>query len=495
VSPSIFLALSLLLLLLGLAPTAPAQTSAPAAVEAASALEARIERIAHGLLPFVRVKGAPPHIMTLAERMERYKVPGVSIAVIHDSRIDWARGFGVARVDGAPVTPPTLFQAGSISKPVAAMGALKMVEQGRLSLDADVNRYLTSWRIPENEFTRDKKVTLRALLTHSAGLTVHGFPGYAATETVPTLAQVLNGVKPANTAPIRVDGVPGTTWRYSGGGFTVMQQLMVDVARRPFPDLMRELVLEPLAMGDSTYRQPLPPEFLAHAATPYYQNLRAVPGGPHVYPEMAAAGLWTTASDLARFVHAVQDGLAGTRNPVLSQAMLREMTRRQVENWGLGLGVDGEGDSASFAHNGIDAGFDAFLHGYVRGGNGVVVLCNANGAGALANEIRRAVAREYGWPTFQQEERTTVVVAPEVLRRYAGTYDVGQRKLVVRATQGTLSITSEDLEIELFASTPNRFFGVDQGTWYEFAPAAPGGMELTVTPGRGGAARKGKRIN
>ena len=173
--------------------------------------------------------------------------------------------------------------------------------------------------MPENEFTKDKKVTLRGILSHSAGLTVHGFPGYAVAGPVPTLVEVLDGAKPANTGAIRVNVVPGSLWRYSGGGFTVMQQMIIDATGKPFPEFMRETVLAPLGMTSSTYEQPLPADRQSHAATGHYPDGRPVAGKWHVYPEMAAAGLWTTAPDLARFAIGVQRALASTSNAVLSQ--------------------------------------------------------------------------------------------------------------------------------------------------------------------------------
>ena len=271
-----------------------------------SALEQRIQRIQDGLLPAVLIKGEPVQSSKLADRMAALHVPGVSIAVIHDGAIEWARGFGVMKLGGSPVTPETLFQAASISKPVAALAALRLVQSGKLDLDADVNRYLQSWKVPDNEFTAKNKVTLRELLTHTAGMTVHGFAGYASGAPGPTLLQVLNGEKPANSPAIRVDTTPGTKWAYSGGGYVIVQQMLADVTGRPFPKLMREMVLGPIGMTRSTYEQPLPAARLAEAATPYRQDGTPVPGGPHTYPEMAPAGLWTTPSDLARYAMEVQ---------------------------------------------------------------------------------------------------------------------------------------------------------------------------------------------
>jgi CubicO group peptidase (beta-lactamase class C family) len=290
-----------------------------------SAVELRIRRIQDGLLPPVLVKGETPQKTKLRDRMSALHVPGVSIAVIHDGQIDWARGFGVTKSDGPPVTPNTLFQAASISKPVTAMAVLHLAESGKLDLDADVNQYLKSWKIPASSFMEQSGVTLQKLPSHTAGMTVHGFAGYASDEPVPNLVQVLNGRKPANSASILVDAVPGTKWRYSGGGYVVIQQVMEDVTGAPFAKLMQDVVLRPVGMAQSTYEQPLPQGRLANAAMPYSHDGQGIKGGPHVYPEMAAAGLWTTPSDLARYAIDIQKSLAGEPKHVLSTEMARKM--------------------------------------------------------------------------------------------------------------------------------------------------------------------------
>src|SRR5713226_7121154 len=249
------------------------------------------------LLPPVVLKGEKGY--SLEERMRHYKVEAVSVAVIRDFRVLWTEARGFAdREAKEPATTRTLFQAGSISKPVTASGVLREVEAGKLLLDRDVNEYLKSWKLPENEFTAKQKVTLERILSHSAGLTVHGFPGYAAGGPVPTVPQLLDGVPPANTAAVRVEFEPGTKWQYSGGGYTIAQLVMTDTLQKSFPELMRELVLAPAGMAHSTYEQPLPPERLGLAAVGYRTNGAPLPGKRHTYPEMAAAGLWTTSEDL-----------------------------------------------------------------------------------------------------------------------------------------------------------------------------------------------------
>src|SRR5580704_3264191 len=269
-------------------------------------IEQRIRHIQDAILPAVLTQGQPPATTKLADRMDALHVPGVSIAVIHDGKIEWARGFGVTRLGGPAVTPDTLFQAASISKPVTGMAVMHLVQTGKLDLDADVNRYLKTWKVPENSFTEKTKVTLRELLSHTAGMTVHGFPGYAAGAPLPTLVEILNGEKPANTSAIRVDTVPGTNWRYSGGGFVVTQLLLQDITGQSFPAFMRETVLGPSGMTRSTYEQPLPKNRMGGAAMAYSVDGEAVGGGSHVYLEMAPAGFWTTHSDLALFAIELQ---------------------------------------------------------------------------------------------------------------------------------------------------------------------------------------------
>jgi CubicO group peptidase (beta-lactamase class C family) len=258
--------------------------------------------------------------------------------------------------------------------------------------------------VPENEFTRDQKVTLRRILSHSAGLTVHGFPGYAVDETPPSLVDILDGKKPANTAPIRVDLVPGSTERYSGGGYTIMQLLLTDVTGMPFPPLLRNTVLEKIGMQHSTYQQPLPPDWAKDAASGYRSNGDPVAGKWHVYPEMAAAGLWTTASDLAQFAIEIQKSREGRSNRVLSREMTNQMLTRQIDGAGLGLMLGGTDQAPRFSHGGADDGFQAFLIGTLDSGKGAVVMTNSDNGISLAQEILLSIAAEYGWPDYKPKE-------------------------------------------------------------------------------------------
>lgn len=335
----------------------------------------------------------------IVQRMREQQISGLSLAIVDQGRVVRSQGFGYT--DGSrrvEVTASTLFQAGSISKPVTALAALRLAEAGSLSLDADVNSVLRSWKMPENEFTVSQKVTLRRILSHSAGITVHGFPGYAKGTPVPTLAQVLNGVKPANTAPIRVASVPGSRAQYSGGGYVVLQQMMIDATGKPFPEIMRELVLQPAHMADSTFEQPLPAAMESLAATGHYPGGQRVPGRWHLYPEMSAAGLWTTPSDLALFLIVVQQAFTGEANPVISRRMAEEMLTPQKGVCGLGFFLRGEGSHLRFAHDGRDDGFDASMVACAAGGQGAVVMINANDDTGVCADIVAAIARIYHWP-------------------------------------------------------------------------------------------------
>jgi CubicO group peptidase (beta-lactamase class C family) len=359
--------------------------------------EARIHRVDSPVVEVPMGENQAPLRLDLLQLMKLYNVPGLSIAVIDDYKIVWAKGYGVLETgSSAPVTPKTLFQAGSISKPVAATGALYMVEHGRLSLDEAVNEKLKTWKVPDNEFTKDQKVTLRRLMSHTGGLTVHGFPGYDVKDALPTLVQIFNGEKPANTAPIRVDIVPGTQERYSGGGVTIEQQLMVDVSGKPFPALMRELVLDKIGMTDSSYEQPLPPARAAMTASGTYVDGKVVRGRWHIYPEMAAAGLWTTPTDLSRFAIEIALSKHGKSNRVLSEKMTNEMLTPVLKEAGLGLFVDKD-NPGQFGHDGADEGFQAILTMNGESGKGVAIMANSDSGITVGNILLQSVAREYGW--------------------------------------------------------------------------------------------------
>jgi CubicO group peptidase (beta-lactamase class C family) len=418
ISSAIPIALVLTLLLGGCG--GPAATPTVQA-DLPSSVQERIQRVENGLIAVTADRELElGHPKTLAERMEHYGVPGVSIAVINDYQVEWARGYGVLEAGANDrVTPDSLFNAGSIAKPVSAAAALALVERGLLDLDEDVNNKLVSWHVPENEYTTEEKVTLRRLLSHSSGLT-DGFPmrsssdpefdWWSAAGEAPTVTiqQLLEAQPPADEGrPARVTRVPGAAYQYSNLGYGVVQLLMTDVRHQPFSELMQEAVLGPLGMTSSTFEQPLPEDLRDGATTEHYVNGQPFEGKRHHYPIQASGGLWTTPSDLARFAIEIMRARAGESELLLSQEMASEMLTPQIEadesflgdSYGLGFDLADSGREFRFAHSGGTWGSACLLWVHPETGQGAVIMTNsASGEGAIRIEILLSIAAEYGWP-------------------------------------------------------------------------------------------------
>jgi len=384
-------------------------------------IEDEIFAIENSLLPAILVKGSQPEQFKLEERMDHYKVPGVSIAIVKDGKIHWAKAYGIANTEnGRKVDTNTMFQAGSISKPLAALATLKLVEEKSLDLDVDVNEYLQNWKVPENKFTQDKKVTLRLLLTHSAGITVHGFPGYQQTDTFPSIEEVLNGE--GNTPKIYPDTLPGAIWRYSGGGYTIMETVVEDVSGLPLEEYMYQNIFIPFGMEHSTYEQPLPTSFHDNASAAYDNQGDLIEGLWHNYPEQAAAGLWTTPTDLAIYCIEIQESLAGTSNKVFSKETIEMMLTKHKNNWGLGPGLSWGGDSLRFQHGGKNAGFTNSMIAFAYKGAAVIIMTNADNGGDLMNEILNSVSEYYDWGIRKPRVVETVTLSSDALKKLTGQY-------------------------------------------------------------------------
>jgi len=436
----------------------------------------------------------------IRSQMKKRAIPGLSLAIIQDGKILKAQAYGFIDKDGkVPVTTNTLFQAGSVSKSVAAMGALYLVEHNKLILDENVNVKLKSWKVPDNEFTNDKKVTLRGILSHTTGLTVHGFPGYAVGAKIPSVVQILDGTAPANTPPVRVDFVPGSRWRYSGGGYTVMQQLMVDVTGAAFPEFMKKNVLSPLGMKNSTYQQPLPPELAKLTATGHYNNRSLVEGRWHIYPEMAAAGLWTTPSDLARFAISIQNAYAGKSGGVLSRSMSRQMLTDQKNRDGLGVFLQGDSTTLRFGHNGRDEGFDALLTASASKGQGIVIMINANDNSMMMGRIVDFIADYYHWDGFPVKAAKPVAVemVPKTLKAFEGRYELFNNRIVTFEADNQRLFTLEDgfVDEEFVPVGNHEFTSTDRNVSVIFNPDADGNVTGFTLKDKGqGYERKVPRI-
>ncbi|HUU05658.1 MAG TPA: serine hydrolase [Patescibacteria group bacterium] len=368
---------------------------------AADTKEEMIRRVENGLARDVQIGPAAP--MTLAGRMKDRQVPGVAVAVVKDFELQWAKGYGVSAAGkDDPVTADTLFQVASITKCMGAVVAMRLVQDGLLDPDKNVNDYLKRWKVPDNEFTMVEKVTLRRILSHRAGLTVSGFRGYAAGEAVPTILQVLDGLPPANSAPIRVDKVPGGTFRYSGGGYTVLQLLLEDVSGRPLAKLAEEYIFKPAGMTRSGFCTGCPPVNTAQVSMGHSVDrdgkLTVFPGYAFLPQGSGCCELWTSASDLARFVIAFQRALRGDAGAILKKETARAMVAVEAGNpAGLGFFIQKYGSVSYFNHDGGNIGFSARFIGHPELGYGAAILINSDSPGSLLSELTMAVAGAYGW--------------------------------------------------------------------------------------------------
>jgi CubicO group peptidase (beta-lactamase class C family) len=416
----------------------------------------------------------------LVARMAEHRVPGLALALIADGEIAIERALGVkeaGRTD--PVTSTTRFQACSISKPVTVLAMLRLAEEGTLDLDADVNDVLTSWRVPPSAAWQPR-VTIRQIASHSAGLTVGGFPGYRRGTPLPTLTQILTGSSPANTEGIRVDTLPGVEFRYAGGGTTVLQQVLEDVTRRPFPAFMRELVLGPLGMSCSGFTQPLPAELHDEAATAHGTDGTPVEGRWHVYPELAAAGLWTTPYDLARYAIAVQAAAAGAPGAILGSELTASMLTPQVQSTsrlggldrlGLGLFLGGP-EAVWFGHSGGNEGFRCHLLAHRDAGCGLVVMTNGDRGHVLIGDLLDDVAHVMGWPDYVIAERdgdAEPSIAPD---SFTGVYELRPGALIEVALRG------DDLLVAALGQPAIRFLRAGEAEFASFAVETSLGFEL-----------------
>ncbi|MFN6263587.1 MAG: serine hydrolase domain-containing protein [Chromatiaceae bacterium] len=335
--------------------------------------------------------------LTLPALMQQLHVPGLSIAVVKDFKIHWAKAYGVADAKtGRLVDSNTRFQAASISKPVTAMAAMRMVEAGQLDLDKDINRFLTSWQVPVSKLTRQQPVTARSLFSHTSGADDgFGFPGYAPQEALPTVVQILNGQAPSNVGKVLFARAPYTEYKYSGGGTMIMQQAMMDLCRCAFDKLMQTTVLTPLQMSNSAFEY-MPAAQSAALAHDEHGNGMQAPW--HVYPEQAAAALWTTPTDLAKFIVEIQTALHAEKGQLLSRQAATDMTTPvRVGQFAVGLKVEQRGAEQYFSHSGANWGYRAWMTGHISKGYGMIIMTNSDNGMVLMNQVADRITKAYGW--------------------------------------------------------------------------------------------------
>lgn len=426
-----------------------------------SELDARINRIENGLIENLQVEGQSQGPFNINKRLEELGIPGLSVVFAVDGEVEWARAYGLADASSnRQMTTETYLLAGSISKPVAAVRSLQLVENGVFHLDENINKYLTSWQVPDNEFTQTEKVTLRRILNHTAGLTVWGFPGYDKGDEIPSVVEVLDGK--GNTDPVRVFRQPGEAWQYSGGGYTIMQLAIVDTERSTFPQILKENVLDRLGMVASTFENPLPDALHEKAATGYRDNGDEVEGKWPIYPEMAAAGLWTTPSELIQYALEIQEILQSGTDGVLSYQTVSQMLDAESGTHGLGPAVQDD----MFGHGGADEGFRAQLYAWKNLPYAVVVMVNSDN-GKIIRELLLSIASEYELPGIEPVVRRLADVTPDELERFTGRYDIGERgiiKLTVDGERLKLSHEGSDFVAWWYQQSDLEFFVSETGS-------------------------------
>ena len=446
----------------------------------------RIDRVIFNLRPkgALRNQYGPPQ--DIAKRMAHEEIPGLSIAVVSDGRIESTRGFGVKEVGRPePVTPETLFEAASITKTVFTVVVMELVRDKVLDLDEDVNVYLRSWKVPKNGDWQPV-VTLRQILSHTSGLNIHGLAGYGRDGKIPTLLQILNGEPPSIQPPITVDGIPGLQNRYSTGGYGVAEQVVADATGRPVSELIHDLVIEPLNMNRSSVAEPLPSHLDKLMAAGHTWSRQTVKGRTQAHAS-AVSRLRTTPSDLARLGIEIQRAITGAPTKVLSKASAMQMLTPPIGiEWGLGLRVTGEGESSRFWMTGSSFGFVAKWVFYRELGKGAVVMNNFDWGDLFLYEVTRSIAEEYQWPdysdTLQPEDRVPADLSSETLNPLAGRYFTEDgTAFEVWVKKGNILLKPPlQPPLELIAESATRFFTTVANVEVTFDRAVSGETEGLV---------------
>jgi CubicO group peptidase (beta-lactamase class C family) len=431
-------------------------------------IENNIKQVENSLIPWVKTQDSIKY--SIEDRMEKYNINGLSIVVIKDYKIEWAKGYGWANTSEKQlVTTTTLFQAGSISKSLNGVGVLKLVQDKKLDLNVDINKYLISWKFPYDSLSKNKKITTAHLLSHTAGLSVHGFAGYTNKDEIPSIKDILDGKKPANSEPVRSIYEPGKTAEYSGGGITISQLILTDITHKKYEDYMWKKVLKPIGMKQSFFNQPPPKNKENLLATGYQSNGKElVEGKYNIYPEKAAAGLWTNPTDLGKYVIETQLSLIGKSNKVLSQEMTKlRLTPYIDDESALGVFIKKKGEEKYFGHAGGTNGFISEYIGSFENGNGVVVMTNSANDG-IRNEIINSVAIVYQWNDFYTPRiKKTINLPDSILESFVGEYLLDGETISIIKKQNELWFNSV-IQSKMYFTTDTDFYITEKEADYKF---------------------------
>ena len=427
----------------------------------------------------------PPH-MALSQRMVELHVPGVTIAAIHDGRVDWARGYGVAAIGGPAVTPETLFSAESMSKPVTALAILKLYEQHKIDLDRNVNDYLKRWKLPQSNLAGPKTVTVRQLLTHTSGIGIHNGELYDPSKPLPTLLNDLDGVPPSRTAPVRIEAVPGANFHYANGGYEVLQLLIEDITGQSFASFVTHNVLQPAGMTKSRYDVPLSDELSTHAATAYLGD-HAIPPRKYYNSNSAAGGLWSTATDMAKLLIELQQEYDGKSSRILKQSTIRQMLVPGPQMMpgmlqGLGIIIGGKPGSHFMEHGGSGIFHDEMVAYFQRSRDGLVVMANGSNAGVLVDEVLRSASTVYDWPDYRQEAHRFAPLDASTAVKLIGTF--GPIKFVPAPDGFAVEMPAGGTPERVYMDRPEHFFVLGGPQEFFFSNEVNGQMQVVrfVTP-------------
>lgn len=403
-------------------------------------------------------------LYTLQERMKHYHVAGLSVAVIDNYQIIWAKGYGYAdKKEGRKVTTNTLFEPGSISKSLNAVGILQLAQQGKLDLYQDINQYLVNWKFPYDTVSHGKKITTAQLLSHTAGLTVHGFPGYQRDSVIATVTNILDGRAPSNTGAVRSFTEPGKEARYSGGGILITQQMLIDITGQRYEQYMYEHVLWPLGMTNSSYNQPPAVSQRKNLATGYKSNGNEVLGKYFIYPEKAAAGLWTTPTDICKYILEMQQAYQGKSSKVLNQEMVKLHVTPVKYDMAMGTYIQNRNGEKYFDHTASNEGFSGLFIGGLTNGKGAAIFVNSDDA-TIAFELVNSIALAYNWAGFRKpEEITTVPVNDTITSKYIGEYILDGFLSEIKKGKDGLYLWTDGINSKMYFTSPTDFRNLELG--------------------------------
>lgn len=403
-------------------------------------------------------------LYSLSERMKHYNVAGLSVAVIDNYQIVWAKGYGYAdKKEGRKVTNNTLFEPGSISKSLNAIGILYLAQQGKLDLYQDINQYLVNWKFPYDTVSHGKKITTAQLLSHTAGLSVHGFPGYQRDSVIAAVTDILDGRAPSNTEAVRSLAEPGTGPRYSGGGTLITQQMLTDLTKQPYEQYMYEHVLRPLGMTNSSYNQPPAASQRKNLATGYKSNGDEVPGKYFVYPEKAAAGLWTTPTDICKYIVEMQQAYQGKSSKVLKQEMVKLHVTPYKNDVGMGTFIQNRNGEKYFDHTASNEGFSGLFIGGLTNGKGAAIFVNSDDA-TIAFELVNSIAMVYDWVGFRKPEQiTTVQVNDTITSKYIGQYILDGFLSEIKKEKDGLYLWTDGINSKMYFTSSTDFRNLELG--------------------------------